>query len=287
MEILSRVLPPDHDLILASDFHEGTILRETRGLYEMRDKVEKNKNTFLAFGGDAVEAISVDDKRYSRDTEDPKTPTPIKQYRAIKEFFKPIARKTVFALLGNHDWMMAVRYGNYLQTELCPDLGIPYGTYSAKMSVRDKSGKQMYKLFYTHGAKSISSVADDPIRREANMLLQLKRRLQMKAGDCEVMAMGHTHKLLVCPPIASLYLKDDGKRILSAYTEPGSGSWIHSDHRWYANTGSFLRLYTSMEMGEPVSGYAERFGYDPAEIGYVVIECRGGKIKNVRKEVVA
>jgi predicted phosphodiesterase len=283
LEILSGVLPLDHDIILASDFHEGTILQEVRGLFEMRDKIEREKNTFFAFGGDAVEAIMVDDKRYSRDTEDKGSPTPIKQYRRMKEFFQPIANKTIFALLGNHDWMVSVKYGNYLQTELCPDLKIPYGTYTTKFSAKDKKGRQMYKLFYTHGARSISSTADDPIRRNANMLLQLKRRLSMKAGDCEVMAMGHTHKLLVSPPVSSLYLHDDGKKVRSAYT--GSiireGQWIHPDHRWYVNTGSFLKLY-----GDGVSGYAERFGYDPVELGYAVIECRGGKIANVRKVVI-
>jgi len=251
----------------------------------MRDKILRNKDTFLAMGGDLVEAITVDDKRYSQETD--KKETPIKQYRNVQKFLEPIADKTVFVLLGNHDWLVANRYGDYLRTILCPDLKIPYGTYSTKLAVNDKKGRQMYKLFYTHGAKSISSVADDPIRREANMLLQLKRRLQMKAGDCEVMAMGHTHKLLVCQPMASLYLYDDGKKIISAYTEPGTGQWIHPDHRYYVNTGSFLRLYTTTDEGEAVSGYAERFGYDPVEIGYVVIECRGGKIKTVRKEVVA
>jgi len=283
VEILSRELPADHDLILASDFHEGTILQEVRGLFEMRNLVKCQKNTFLAFGGDAVEAISVDDKRYSRDTEDPNTPTPLRQYRRTKDFFEPIANKTLFALLGNHDWMVSVRYGNYLQTELCPDLKIPYGTYTTKLSVKDKKGRQMYKLFYTHGARSISSTADDPIRRDANMLLQLKRRLAMKAGDCEVMAMAHTHKLLVCPPISGLYLHDDGKKIRSAYTgiRTGEGQWIHPDHRYYVNTGSFLKLY-----GEHVSGYSERFGYDPVELGYAVIECRGGKIANIRKAVI-
>ena len=283
MEILSRVLPGDHDLILASDFHEGTILQEVRGLFEMREKVQREKNTFLAFGGDAVEAIMVDDKRYSRDTEDTQTPTPLKQYRRMKDFFKPIANKTLFILLGNHDWMLATKYGNYLKDELCKDLKIPYGTYTAKCTMYDSKRRKQYGLFNTHGAKSIFSTADDPIRREANMLLQLKRRLSMKAGDCEVMAMGHTHRLLVSPPMSSLYLYDDGSRVRSAYTgmRTGRGQWIHPDHRWYVNTGSFLKLY-----GIGVSGYGERAGYDPVELGYPILECRDGKIANIRKVVI-
>jgi hypothetical protein len=279
------MLPPDHDLILFSDAHEGTLLQEAHGLMAVREKIRKEKNTFCAFGGDWAEAILVDDKRYSPETD--KKLLPLKQYQNGKEFFEPIASKTLFFEMGNHDWMLAARYGNIVKDMLCKDLGIPYGTYTSKLAAKDKKGRQMYKLFYTHGAKSISSTADDPIRREANMLLQLKRRLSMKAGDCEVMAMAHTHKLLVAAPMSNLYLHDDGQKIKAAYTGGASGTWIHPDHRWYVNTGSFLRLYADREPGEGVSGYAERFGYDPVELGYVVIECRAGKIANVRKEVVA
>jgi hypothetical protein len=282
LELGERILPPDHDLILASDFHEGTILQEVRALFEMRDKVLREKNIFLAFGGDAVEAITVDDKRYSLDTD--KKETPLKQYRNAQEFFRPIASKTLFILQGNHDWVLARTTGDYLATVLCPDLKIPYGTATAKWTIKDKKGRRMYKLFDWHGRGNISTVADDPIRQEANMLLQLKRKLSKKAGDCEVMCMGHTHKLLISTPMSSLYMYDDGQKIRSAYTGigTGGGQWIHPDHRWYVNTGSFLKLY-----GEHVSGYAERLGYDPIEIGYAVLECRDGKITNIRKEVVA
>jgi len=282
LEIGERILPPDHDLILASDFHEGTILQEVRALFEMQNKVLSQKNTFMVFGGDAIEAITVDDKRYSLETD--KKDTPLKQYRNIQEFFRPIASKTLFIVQGNHDWALARTIGDYLAEVLCPELKIPYGTATAKWAIKDKKGRQMYKLFFWHGNKNIGSVADDPIRREANMLLQLKRKLANKSGDCEVMCMGHSHKLLVCPPMSTLYLYDDGQNIHSAYTgnETGHGQWIHPDSRWYVNTGSFLKLY-----GEHVSGYAERQGYDPVELGYAVLECRGGKIRNIRKEVVA
>jgi predicted phosphodiesterase len=284
LEIGSVALPDDHDLILASDFHEGTILQEVRALRELREKIERNKNTYLAFGGDAVEAITVDDKRYSGETTDPHNSTPLRQYRTVKNFFAPIARKTIFILQGNHDWTLARTIGDYLATDLCPDLGIPYGTATCKWTIKSKRGERMYKIFFTHGAGSISSVADDPIRRESNMLLSLKRKLSAKAGDCEVMCMGHTHRLMISSPMSSLYLYDNGYKIRAAYTgvDTGRGQWIHPDHRFYVNTGSFLKLY-----GEHVSGYAERAGYDPVELGYAVLECRDGKIVNIRKQVVA
>ena len=277
MEIISKILGKDHDLILTSDWHKGTVLHEESGLKRLKADLKKDKHTYAIIGGDVVEAILVTDKRWNPDTD--RKLLPLQQYGEVKDFVKEVKNKILGMLLGNHDWKLAGLYGNYIKDIICFELGIPYGTYTAKFHVGS------YNLFYTHGARSISSVADDVIRREANMQLQLKRRLSAKAGDCEVMAMGHTHRLIVVPPMSSLYLTDDGKKIKAAYTTSGSSEtdvWIHPDHRWYVNTGCLMRLYR-----EGVSGYAEMFGYDPFEIGYAVIECRGGKIKNIRKEVVA
>lgn len=44
------------------------------------------------------------------------------------------------------------------------------------------------------------------------------------------------------------------------------------------NTGSFLKLF-----GQDVSGYGEIAGYDPVELGYVVVEVRDRQIHTVRK----
>jgi hypothetical protein len=105
------------------------------------------------------------------------------------------------------------------------------------------------------------------------------------ASDCIVQAKAHSHKLIVCEPETSLYLYDDGKKVKSSYTGAGEGSrrFIPPDARWYLNTGSFYRLYGD----EPgISGYAEMAEYAPVELGYTIIECRDGKVVNVRKVVV-
>lgn len=111
------------------------------------------------------------------------------------------------------------------------------------------------------------------------MELILKRHLKHKFGDCLLMSMGHTHKLLICSPNPELYLTDDGSQITQKYTRSDKADgYIHPDHRWYINTGSFLKLY-----GDGVSGYAERAGYDPVELGFIVVMVRDRKIVDVRK----
>ena len=140
----------------------------------------------------------------------------------------------------------------------------------------------MYKSFLTHGAKSLNSSADDPVRREANMQLSLKRQLKPLAGDCIISACGHNHKLVIKRPISELYLTDDSKNIHQKYTKANqTAEYIPPDLRWYVSAGCFYKLY---EMG--VSGYAERAGYPPNELGYAVVKVVDGVIKDIEKRVI-
>ena len=166
---------------------------------------------------------------------------------------------------------------------MCGELDSTYGTYTVKVSVKDNDGKVKYKIFYTHGSKSLSSNAKDPIQAEANMKATLKQRLLPLAGDCLIMACGHSHKNFVVEPTSALYLTDDGNQIVQDYvTNPGNTKFIHPDHRWYCSTGSFLKLHG--EMG--VSGYAERAGYAPAELGYNVIHVKDYQVTRCEKVVI-
>jgi hypothetical protein len=69
------------------------------------------------------------------------------------------------------------------------------------------------------------------------------------------------------------------KTIKQKYTGQSHGDWIHPDSRHYLNTGSMLKLYSP-----GVSGYAERFGYDPVELGYGKITV-DGDIQSVERVV--
>lgn len=280
MQIIERLLPADHNLYLISDIHEGTFLQHEHGLNHLIEVVSKDKNGYVAILGDLAEAITIDDKRYDASTVDSRNPLPLQQYQSLVSLFKPIRGKILVTLEGNHDYKISARFGNGVRDIFCRELEIPYGTYSCKLNIKDKKKRLQYKTFLTHGFGSVNSVADDPVRREANMQLSLKRRLYRKAGDCSLMAMGHTHKLIVKPPISDLYLTDDGEKIKQHYTKPNGSDFISPDLRWYCNTGSFYKLYHMTD-----SGYAERFGYDPTELGFCVAEVKGGSINNVRKVI--
>lgn len=281
MQIISKTLPSTHNLFLIGDIHEGTLLQHEHGLNSLIEMVLQDKNNYVAVLGDLAEAICIDDKRYDMGTIDDHVPLPLQQYQSLVDLFRPIKDRILVVLEGNHDYKISARFGNCVRDIFCRSLDIPYGTYSCKLDVKDKKGRLQYKAFLTHGYGSVNSTADDPVRKEANMLLSLKRKLAPKAGDCILSAMGHTHKLLVKPPISKLYLVDDGVRIRQKYTQANQASdYIDPDLRWYCNTGSFYKLF---HMGE--SGYAERFGYDPTELGFCVAEARDGVMTNVRKVI--
>ena len=226
---------------------------------------------------------------------DPKNSTPLKQCLFVKDKLEPIKEKIEIILDGNHEWKLLRRFGNIIRDSLIPHLypassaekreqiaNDKYGTYTTKLSVVNKtSGDIMYKLFYTHGYKTFNSSNRDPIRREATQKARLKDSLFHKFGDTDIMVMGHAHKLITVEPQHELYLTDNENGIQSNYTKPDvHGGYINPDMRWYGCTGSFLSLY-----GENCedSGYAERAGYDPTQLGYLKCYVEKGNIVGMEK----
>ena len=277
MQIINSTIPSDCDLALCGDTHEGTILQYEDGIEKFVDWVRSDPCRRWIHLGDWIEAITTDDKRYD---DCHKRDKPGKQRDAIIEKFLPIAEQGLGGLDGNHDRKLHRVFN--IAEEICKSLHIPFGTFTAKFCLSDAHGF-MFKLFVAHGFGRLTSNAKDSEQRLANMKAALKVRLRFKAADCLVMAMGHTHKLFVVEPTGELYLADDGDTIKQHYLSAGdpTAQYIHPDQRWYANTGSFLKLY-----GEGVSGYGELAGYDPIEMGYVVIEIRDRKVNRVYKQVI-
>ena len=294
MEIVTKKLPPNHNIAMGSDLHEGTIFQHEDGIDEFVDYVLSTPNTWALIGGDLAECMAIDDKRYDLKVMS-KNQIPLNQYFSITKRLAPIKDRIIVCLFGNHDWELIRRIGNGVRDIFCRELKVRYGSYTSKVIIKDRKDQLMYKIYYTHGRKMVGSTADDPIRRDANMKLQLKRHLQNKAGDCLIMAKGHTHKLIVAKPAKELYLVDDGERVLQKYTyDVQHESYIDPDLRWYMNTGSFLKLYHEPieqedEHGNiemiPVSGYAEQGEYDPVELGFAVIEVRDRQVTDVKKIV--
>lgn len=281
MNIIRKYVDDTHELVLFGDEQVGNLLSHVDAVDELVEYIASHEGTYALHMGDEMDAFWVDDPRFAPDIT---TVTPIKQQREVIKRYEKIARsgQLVTMLLGNHTAKLLHKVGDITQ-DTCEQLQIPYCGYSTVLEMYNKhNGRLMYKVFATHGRRSVFSNADDPVRQIANMKLQLKRQLSPQAGDCLIMAKGHTHKLLVCEPEPILYMTYTDKTIKQHYTDSldTSGSaYIDPDLRWYVNTGSFLK-----SRGIGVNSYPEMFEYPPVQLGYAVVEVLDGMVTNVRTE---
>ena len=270
---------PSFDLVLCGDTHQGTKMRSRSGVQALVDRIAK-KNTYFIFMGDATESITNNDKRYDPDTVDGSTP--LQQADEVIEQFKHVKRKGIAWLVGNHESTIK-GVGNIARDKICKELGIPYGTYSCRVAF-NRGGLTMFSGFFHHGNGQINSTHPDPMVRNAIMTYKLKQKLEPFGGDCILNAMGHTHKLLTYRPVDELYMRSSMGGIEARYTSDvvNQNGYVPPTHRWYVNTGGFLKLYSS----KPMSGYAEIGMYQPVEIGYQIVKVRDGVITEIQKTLV-
>lgn len=281
-KIINVDVPLDFNIFMVGDQHIGAKLFDEDGwdatCAMILSKYEGCRNNYVVHHGDAIEGICIDDHRFGLDETTDTMGRTLDQMAAWKKTVMPIKKKIVCLLYGNHEHALQ-RFGN-VSRRMAQEVDIPYGDASCVINYWH-DGRVLFKHWAAHGRKSISSSADDEIRRKANMQLQLKRHLQRKNGTCLLMSRGHAHKVIVCPPNKELYLSDDGQKLKQHYTAPPEfyDGYIHPALRWYVNAGSYLKTF-----GIDFSGYGERFDYDPVELGFCVALVRGGRLVNVREE---
>lgn len=282
MQLINANIKPDCNIFLIGDTHDGAQLMDDDGWNAMVEMVHSPyddcKDNYIVDHGDAIEAITVDDPRFGHaETKDSRT---LNQMAMAVERRKPIAKNYLCLLTGNHEYKLQ-RFGD-ISARMAQDLGVPYGTYSCKLTYKT-NGHILFKHYATHGFGSMNHMAGDEEQRVANMRVKLKRMLRFKASDCFLQSMGHTHRLLVRPPLIKLNMIDQDGKLKQVYDKPPDrykpGDILHEDMRWYVNTGCFLKT-----LGVGFSSYSERAGYDPNVLGFNVAIVRGGRLVNVREE---
>lgn len=282
MELITGQVKSNCDIYQISDSHEGNTLVNYSAIREVVDEIASRDDAYCIFGGDEIEAITVDDYRYNPETNT--DPIPLQQCKSVIKTFKSIKDKILLWLYGNHP-MRLWRFGNLTKDVILHELEIShvYGGFASKLTLVDENKKPLFKIFATHGRRAIWSYAGDPKMQTQNKLRMLRRQLEAMAGDALVMQKSHAHQLLVSEPEKQLYLIDDGKKIHQRYTASSETGreYIPPYLRWYVCTGSFLKTF-----GVGTIGYAEALELPPAEIGYTVMEIRDRQLVNIRKVVV-
>lgn len=280
-------MPKKFRLYLFGDNQEGNIACAREKFSECIDEICADEYGYGVHMGDAMDAFYVTDPRYHPFTV---SASPLEQRRAVKDQLEPIAKlgRLLSVLEGNHEKALFNKAGNITE-DLCKDLreisGTRYpisGTYTQKIEFLNFDAKPMCKVYVTHGRRSITSVSPDPHRRRAYMQFRLKRLLQNMAGDCILMARGHSHIVLVTPPAKDVYLSTHNGKLRQHYTGPGTGgsdTFIPPDYRWYGCTGSFLK--SQVEGG--VNTYSEIGEYEPVELGYLIAYFEDGDCVDLKE----
>jgi hypothetical protein len=279
-------MPADFELVLFGDNQEGNIATARDKFQECIEYICEKPNRYGIHMGDAADAFWCDDKRYDPTT--CKSP-PLEQLKSVVKMLTPLAKvkRLLTVLKGNHEKALELKVGDFTGM-LCEELQresrnhYPIsGTYTNKLEFIQKDGKLMFKGYFTHGRKSLSSVSPDPHRRRAYLQFRLKRLLEDMAGDCILMARGHSHIVLVTPPIPTLYLTSEKGKLKQHYTESGmgkTGQYIPPEHRFFGCTGSFLR-----SQALDVETYSEMAEYPPTELGYLKAFIRDRQVVDLQE----
>jgi len=283
MRLMRYQVPSNFNLFFAGDTHEGNEAFSEKAFRKFADiffssyeGIGSDRNWFIHMG-DPGDFISRTDTRH-----DPKIhrQSVLEQFSHIKNRYKPFTPQMLGMLDSNHPLTLDP-LGNVTEWLCNPEqLNIPYLTYSAHLTFLSSKDELLFKVYATHGHKTITSTADDEIRVEANKQLILKRHLKRKMSDCALMVKGHAHKIIIAPPTPRMGLKADPKKLVSFYPNPTDYhtlDFIPWEMRWYGCSGSFLRTYL---IG--ANTYSEKAEYDPVDLGFLVAIIRDRKIKELR-----
>ena len=286
-EIIHSYIPMDCRLFDAGDIHAGPHGFHENAFASMIAEVEANPNARLILKGDLVDCITPDDWRFSSYSQDIKVGGRIPQDHADKliKMLRPIAPQIIAILWGNHEIHILNTFD--ITRYMCKELGVTFGGYTAVVAFynADHDG-HLFKWLVTHGRKSISSAAKDPIQAAANKQAALKKHLSSLAFvDCIYMSMGHTHQLIVVKPTVNseVILNTHMHHIEQSYRSPveQNASYIPPECRFYVNSGSFLKTFAD----PGCLSYAECAQYGPVEIGCVETVVQGGVIVDVKKRL--
>jgi len=199
------------------------------------------------------------------------------QRDAFVAAFTPLMGRILWVLDGNHE----LKWRNIFtpNDDIARALGCEYAGGTMIKAIFPS-----FRMINWHGYGRIMSRAGDPKQRTTNDEVALKRKLRnLPGGDCELIACGHFHRIILSEPNSALELITDpvNGKLMQVYTEPRK-IWIDEkkglyripeEDKWYAATGSVLRSYV-----DGMSTYGEERGFQATELGCIAIIVRNGKM---------
>lgn len=246
------------ELVFLGDIHIGHVNVDYEYLESVIDYIKRTDRCWFIGMGDYMDSITVNDRRFNWDSIDLSCKTPNEQYEKIVELFKPIRRKCIGLLTGNHEYSLwnNQKSGDYVSA-LCIRLSddnyvIPYGTYDAVFLLdfqREQTGSRVVKIYAHHGWTSA--------RTEGGIAVRL-RDMQETFPNMDIYAMGHIHRLGMMPLIQQLEVaRIKGEDV------------IVSRNLNRVLTGGFLKGYEDKKMS-----YIEQKTYPPTGLGAPLLKIQ-------------
>jgi hypothetical protein len=280
--VLEDKMPSNYVHWLSGDVHVGSSAVSKQSISNLISKVKSVKNGYVSFGGDQLESIVVDDKRFNLEDHPGHAARIDAQRDMFIGTFNIIADKFLWIMDGNHER----RWKNVFapNKDIAKEFNCEYSSGIVK-AIFSK-----FRIMDWHGNGSVNSKAGDALQRSTNEMIAVKRKLRvLPADDCEVVCMHHIHKLVIHPPMKILHLVTDSasSKLIQSYTQ-SSRIYIDEDRnlyripeeeKWYVSSGSFLRGYL-----EDVTTYIEEAGYAAAELGCIKVTVKNDKLYKVEKE---
>jgi hypothetical protein len=238
------------NIYLTGDWQLGTDHPCESTIKRFVKSVEKDRAGLWFHHGDYIEGILPGDRRY--DVEE-STKSLVQSIRQFKELVRPITKKCIGILYGNHEAVAMHIVGN-LHEEMCSDLGVWAGGISAGIVLRGPGWKR--KWFAIHGGTVYNFRAPDEETRWASTVRKIRSMFAQFSGD--ILGHGHSHALFFVPP--------SSRRILDFSAKDYGTHEEYVDHRWYYCSGTMRRGYFKGH-----SGYEESMHAPPLQIGYLIM----------------
>lgn len=181
------------EVYFIGDMHLGSKTFAKKKFEILINKIKKQKNARIVLMGDHGEFIESDDtRRYDPACIDKKWNTADKQHKQIVKYFKPIKKKIIGVLRGNHEAAYAKYHKDQFDDKtrdhaeaLSQELNVPY--LEDMGAIELAIGKWKYHLVVAHGAGSSGNLAGQI--RSLNNIINSYELVP------HVVCMGHVHAL--------------------------------------------------------------------------------------------
>ena len=285
-------LPEECRIVLTGDSHWGALATHEQAFHDMIEWIRRRRDVYWSHLGDIFEGKKIDSPHFNPEALSPRRLNIEAQVDSYAKAIKPVAKKLLMQVQGSHDRYLSADLDVVkimLERTGVPEAMLAYGHPQTWLKLFPG-----LTIFGFHGARAIPKGAKDPVQREANRKAWLKRELENKAGSAHVMAMGHTHHLLILSPDEmmewALLNNPNGPDVRAASFSPpqqmietphGQMPFVPKESRFYINTGAYRR-----SGGFGYVDYAEKAGYDPTAIGHLLLTVKNGVAVELKKVIV-